>query len=238
MLKLSWRRAAAWRVSRHQLDRRAHARDFLQVASRLCGLHAQLMSSAELTLWARTDSLDRQAVQRALWEDRSLVKTWAMRGTLHLLPASEFSLWSAALGASRRYAKEERWKKYFGITLEELDRLSAAIATALEGRILTREDLVSHVQRLTGSAALATQVAENSWGTILKPAAFSGRLCFAPGIGQRLQWCLRANRPSKRRKGHHATLPFRLRSGYGSRPGALVAGRRRLARPPMDRRAG
>ena len=45
----------------------------LAVASRLCGLHAQVMSSAELTLWARVEELDRQAVQRALWEDRALV---------------------------------------------------------------------------------------------------------------------------------------------------------------------
>jgi len=86
MLQLTWRQAAAWRVRRQHLDRRRPPRDILAVASRLCGLHAQLMSSAELTLWARTDSLDRQAVQRALWQDRSLVKTWAMRGTLHLLP--------------------------------------------------------------------------------------------------------------------------------------------------------
>jgi hypothetical protein len=54
MLKLTWRRAAAWRVQRHHLDRRAPAGSMLAVASRLCGLHAQLMSSAELSVWARS----------------------------------------------------------------------------------------------------------------------------------------------------------------------------------------
>ena len=97
MLKLTWPQAAAWRVRRHHLDRRAPAGSMLAVASRLCGLHAQLMSSAELTVWARVEDLDRKAVQRALWEDRTLVKTWAMRGTLHLLPAGELPLWHAAL---------------------------------------------------------------------------------------------------------------------------------------------
>ena len=87
MLKLTWPRAAAWRAARHHLDRRAPAGSLFAVASRLCGLHAQLISSAELTVWARVEDLDRQAVQRALWEHRTLVKTWAMRGTLHLLPA-------------------------------------------------------------------------------------------------------------------------------------------------------
>ena len=62
----------------------------VDVASRLAGVHAQVLSSAELTLWARVDSLARDAVARALWEDRTLVKTWAMRGTLHLLPSTEY----------------------------------------------------------------------------------------------------------------------------------------------------
>src|ERR1035438_4743592 len=89
MLKLTWSRAAAWRTRRHHLVERAPASSMLAVARRLCGLHAQLMSSAELTLWARVEDLDRRAVARALWEDRTLVKSWAMRGTLHLLPADE-----------------------------------------------------------------------------------------------------------------------------------------------------
>ena len=74
----------------------------LAVASHLCGLHAQVISSAELTVWSRVEDLERGAVQRALWEDRTLVKTWAMRGTLHLLPADELPMWHAALGTSRR----------------------------------------------------------------------------------------------------------------------------------------
>src|SRR5579864_5479760 len=120
MVKLSWAQAAAWRVHRHHLHQRAPAGSMLAVASRLCGLHAQVMSSAELSVWARVEDLDRRAVQRALWEDRTLVKTWAMRGTQHLLPSQELPLWHAALGTRRRYLKPALWKKYFGITLEQL----------------------------------------------------------------------------------------------------------------------
>ena len=42
------------------------------------------MSSAQLTLWARMD--DPPDVEDLLWKQRSLVKTWSQRGTLHLLP--------------------------------------------------------------------------------------------------------------------------------------------------------
>src|SRR5438552_1811858 len=188
MMKLTWPRVAAWRIGRHHLDRRAPAGSLLAVARRLCGLHAQVMSSAELTVWARVEDLDRRAVQRALWEDRTLVKTWAMRGTLHLLPAGELPLWHAALSTSRRYLKPALWQKYFGITIEELDRLTEAIAAALDGRVMTREELVREVGRLTGSAAFGVKLAESSWGTILKPAAFTGRLCFGPSLGQRVRF--------------------------------------------------
>jgi hypothetical protein len=187
MLKLTWPEAAAWRARRHHLDRRAPSGNMLAVVSRLCGLHAQLMSSAELTVWARVEDLDRKAVQWALWVDRTLVKTWAMRGTLHLLPAGELPLWRAALSMSRRYLRAASWQKYFGITLEELDRLTEAVATALNGRVMTRDELVQEVGRLTGSAAFGTKLGQ-SWGTILKPAAFAGHLCFAPSVGQRVRF--------------------------------------------------
>ena len=95
MSGLGWEQVRAWRVARHGLGERAPASELLAVASRLCGVHAQLMGSAELTLWARLEALDPGAVAAALWEDRTLVKTWAMRGTLHLLPAGELGLWLA-----------------------------------------------------------------------------------------------------------------------------------------------
>src|SRR5947209_4178880 len=147
MVKLTWPQAAAWRMRRHHLDGRAPAGSMLTVASRLCGLHAQVMSSAELTVWARVEDLDRRAVQRALWQDRTLVKTWAMRGTLHLLPAAELPLWHAALGTSRRYLSAAAWQKHFGITLEQPEELTQAIASALDGRIMTREELIQEVGR-------------------------------------------------------------------------------------------
>src|SRR5215831_3224518 len=103
MVRLTWPQVAAWRVRRHNLDQRAPAGSMLAVASRLCGLHAQVLSSAELTLWARVHDLDRGAVNAALWQYRTLVKTWAARGTLHLLPSADLPMWHAVLRTSRRY---------------------------------------------------------------------------------------------------------------------------------------
>src|SRR5215472_17861245 len=144
MAKLTWSKVAAWRAHRHYLDRRAPAGNMLAVAARLCGLHAQVMSAAELAAWARVDGLERGAVPRAVWEDRTLIKTWAMRGTLHLLPAAELPLWHGALGTSQRYRSAALWRR-FGLTVDEHDRLTAAIGVALEGRVMTREELARAV---------------------------------------------------------------------------------------------
>ena len=133
----------------------------LDVVSELCGLHAQVMSCAELTLWARVEGLERDAVSRALWEERTLIKTWAMRGTLHLLPAAEMGLWIAALGTriERHFLNKAR-QRAFGFTREEVLALIDAIGEALDGRELTRAELAETVgdQRLS-----------ESWGSMLKP---------------------------------------------------------------------
>src|SRR5262249_41917471 len=86
------------------------------------------------------------------------------------------------------YRKAQGWKKYFGITLEELDQLTEAIGTALEGRVLTREALVREGLRLTGAAAFASSLAQNSGGALLKPAACPGRVWFGANVGQRVQF--------------------------------------------------
>jgi hypothetical protein len=220
MLKLTWARAAAWRIRCQHLDQRAPAGSMLAVTSRLCGLHAQVMSAAELALWARVQGLERPVVQRALWEHRTLVKTWAMRGTLHLLPASELPLWRAALSTSRRYRKPAIWRRLLGITLEELDRLTEAIGLALDGRVMTREELAREVRRLTGSVAFGAKLALNGWGTVLKPAAFTGRLCFGPSVGQRVRfthpdtWVATASPPVDSQVAA-ATITRRYLAAYG-----------------------
>ena len=186
LTRLGWGQVRAWRLRRHHLSERAPRDAMLEVAAGIAGLHAQVLSSAELTLWARVGGLDPGDVRRALWAERSLVKIWAMRGTLHLLPATELPLWQAALSTRRGY-QAGSWLRGFGVTREELERLLAAVAEALDGPPLTREELAGKVAGLTGSAALGDKLRE-SWGAMLKPAASRGHLCFADNRGQQVQF--------------------------------------------------
>jgi Winged helix DNA-binding domain len=176
--RLSWEQALAWRMRRHHLVERAQPRTLLRVVSDICGLHAQVASSAELSLWARVDGLSRGALNDELWRKRRLVKLWAMRGTLHLLPARELGTWLAALGTTAGSGTSRH---------AEIEELTRAVSRALERRILTREELAVAVEQTTASATFAEWI-RFSWGSYLKPACFRGQLCFAGDHGGRARF--------------------------------------------------
>lgn len=178
---LKWAQVTARRLQRQHLDERAPRKEMLRVAQDICGLHAQVTSSAALTLWARVDGVKRSDLDAALWKKRTLVKTWAMRGTLHMFPTKDFPVWLAAQQTRLPYYRRPSWLRYFGFKdPRELDRMIDAVGAVLEDKELTREELVTAVARKLRSKSLGESL-RGSWGSALKPAAFTGNLCFAPG---------------------------------------------------------
>jgi hypothetical protein len=148
-----------------------------EVVSAVGGVQAQVMSAAELAIWARSEGLSLSQVQESLWARRELVKTWCMRGTLHLLSAADWPLWSAAL-RERAQWRRPAWLKWFGLTLEEMEELIATIGAHLDAEGKTREEV----------AALAPEHLREEflrgWGSHLKPAAYQGVLVFGPNRGR------------------------------------------------------
>ena len=177
----------AWRMARQGLVQRAPADEWLAVAGRICGLHAQVQTSAELTLWARVEELDPAVVARALWEQRTLVRTWAMRGTLHLLPAADLATWVGAQGALRPRYETASWRKAFGMSSEEAVAVLDAIRDALDGEPLTRDELGDAVAARLGDERLG-DATRGSFGTMPKLAAFRGDVCFARPRGSKVRF--------------------------------------------------
>ena len=68
-----------WRLAQHGLAPRLSSQDFLQAVTRTGGIQAQVMSADELAMCTRVEGFTPRDVQSALWQDRILVKTWAMR---------------------------------------------------------------------------------------------------------------------------------------------------------------
>lgn len=178
---LTWARVRAWRMARQRLDRRIPKRRLPAVVRDICGLHAQVQSSAELQAWARVEGVTPEDIREALWERRTLVRTWAMRGTLHVLTAEDLPLYVAALRTHDRWWKGA-WLRMIGHSEDELRSILDAIHRSLGARPITRERLVEKVAALVGPRA--RQRLGSGWGEMLKPAAFAGSLASGPPRGQ------------------------------------------------------
>lgn len=175
-MKVTWRQVARWRLRRQLLV--DPAPDGLAAARRLCGLHAQVASCTALMAGVRTGT--RADLDAALWADRTLVRTWAMRGTLHLLPADDFPLWVAALTdreSRRRFPPS--WEREHGVTGAQLHAITDAIGEVLGDVPLSRTELADAVCAHLGDPTLAAPMS-TGWGALLKPAAARGLLCSGP----------------------------------------------------------
>src|SRR2546421_2146466 len=97
MRALRWHQVHTWLLSQHGLSPRLNSQDVVGAVRRTAGIQAQVMSAAELALCTRVEGLSAQEIKSAILQDRTLVKTWAMRATLHLLATSDLPLYAAAL---------------------------------------------------------------------------------------------------------------------------------------------
>jgi Winged helix DNA-binding domain len=175
----------ARRLARSSLTERASAADVVDVVRRVGGVHAQVQASAELQLAARVDGVTQQDVRDTLWRDRALVKAWTLRGTLHLHPADELSLWVAARRAvSPEPPKLDPWVDPKGVLHPALGpdgvaEVCEAVLDALDGRCLLREELAAEV---------AERVRPEAQGRLLSGFAFFGGadLCQGPPKGNKV----------------------------------------------------
>jgi len=159
-VELGWDAVRARRLARSWLTERATSDRLVEVVGRLCGVHAQVQAAAELQLAARVDGITQGDVRAALWERRSLVKAWTLRGTLHLHPAAELPLWHAARRAVLRSADQglPAWRDPAGdvhpaLGAREVEKVRATVWEVLDGRCLLREELAEAVVKRVGARA-------------------------------------------------------------------------------------
>ena len=110
-------------------------------------------------------------------------------------------LYVAALKTRTGY-RSKAWLKFHKISLDEIDRIASEVRNALDGRRLTREELVNDVAKRAGLRRWVKREMLSGWGSLLHPAAFQGSLCFGPNDGKNVtfvrpdQWLREWNEPS------------------------------------------
>jgi hypothetical protein len=116
------------------------------VAREICGAQAQEMRAGRLAFRSRNSRLTGADVDRARTEERSLVRTWAMRNTMHLLAADDLD-WMGPLFEPGLEAFARRRLDHFGVGTPEADRAVALIGRELEADgPLSRPELVTRVE--------------------------------------------------------------------------------------------
>jgi len=190
-LKVTWSGVTARRMARHGLSERATGVSPADLAGVLCGAHAQIMTAAELSLGRRIAGATRANVECALWEDRTLVKTFGPRGTVHLLPAADLPMWTGALSALPSPAPNQPEPVRF--TPDQTDEVIAAIGDALADAELTVDELTEAIRERTGPWAVertmdAFQDKWPRWRLVTSTAAHRGVLCFGPNRGRNVTY--------------------------------------------------
>ena len=181
-LRVSWPQALCWRLGR-QFVHPVGTKPAIDVARRLGGVQAQVASSAELAIRLRQQHSRPGEVGEAL-ADGSLIKTWGMRGTLHLFAADEAGQYLALLAAGRSW-ESPAWQRYFGLSASQIEGMRDVVRGILDGRVLTREEVNAQIVTASGYEHLGSEL-KSGWGTLFKPLAWQGDICFGPSRGTRV----------------------------------------------------
>ncbi|CAM5393081.1 hypothetical protein STENM327S_06734 [Streptomyces tendae] len=202
---ITWAAASARRFERQFLAKYARTgTPVADVAASMLGVHAQVLSAAELSVGLRADGVARADVRGALWPTvsptappspppppPSLVKAHGPRGTVHLLPARDLPMWCAALPAIPARTAASATGAH--LTEEQAGQVVAAIADALDGAFLTVDELGEEVVARTGPWAgdlvmPAFQTMWPRWRQVMHRAGQCGALSFGPNRGRKVTY--------------------------------------------------
>lgn len=142
----------------------------------VCGLQAQVVSAAWLGVRARSRGIQMADLDRALNEQRSIVRSWLMRGTLHVVAAEDLR-WLRQLlgpvfvrGSTTRHAQ-------LGLDDDLKSRCLVAIRRILtDAGPLTRYELVHRLRSRDVELDPKSQAPIH----LIRLAALQGILCLGP----------------------------------------------------------
>jgi hypothetical protein len=162
------------RMRAQWLDGRAHDGGVAAIAGAVVGVQAQDTAAADHSLRARGTGLTVGDVKCAVVDDRSVVRTWCMRGTLHLVAAEDLQ-WLLPVLAPTAIHRSRRRMQQLGLDAGTAERGVHRLAEVLaDGAPRTRVDL---------AAALADDdipLEGQALPHLLRYAALRGVICNGP----------------------------------------------------------
>ena len=173
---------SAFRLKRHHLADRAKV-EVTTICRDVCGIQAQVMSAAHMSLWARMHHLTRGQIDAALYRDRTLVKTNCMRATLHFLEVADFPYYVAALKQSRVRQTLAVMGRY-GVTEREAEEARKVGLETLAAGSLTRRDIRERAIKQIKLTKKARFWFEKSWWGVIHQSIVEGLVCYGEERGR------------------------------------------------------
>ncbi|WP_166791846.1 winged helix DNA-binding domain-containing protein [Cryobacterium frigoriphilum] len=189
----------------------------LAAVERLLAVQAQDFAASKWALGVRSPGTTITDVETAL-NTGQIVRSWPMRGTLHLVPAAELH-WMLRLSAPRQVAGAATIHARLGLTPQLLERARQIAIEALHGgRQLSRIEFLALLERHDISTAQ-----QRGYHTIWF-LALTGTLCWGPQVGtQQALTLLDEWVPQPRRLERDESLgEFALRYFAGHGPATLA----------------
>jgi hypothetical protein len=153
--------------------------DPIQVAIDACGLQSQVPSTPALSLRARVTGFTAADYDRLLQEEKRLVRTWAMRGTVHTLPTERLAQYIRL-----RRNGLDGYERYLQADSSQLAEEADLVLGLLAERPGSRKELARiAVERSLLSQARADHLF-GPWGGILHYLARSGHTVHLPDEGR------------------------------------------------------
>ena len=170
------RQVFAWRMRRQLLEPRAGVSGRgARGGSAACRRRSPRRRSSRSRCGARVaEGGGRRALAK-----RRLVKTWAMRGTLHVLDPAQAPAFLALMAAARSWERP-RWVK---ASRRDARRDGGARARPWRSSSTARSSRARSSSRGSWRASASARLGEplrSGLGTLLKPFAWQGLLCFGP----------------------------------------------------------
>ena len=185
-----------------------------RVARQVCGLQAQDLFAASLGVWRRCSGATLDDVERARAEKRTLIWTWLMRGTLHLVCVEDLD-WLLPLVGPVLSAAEHGRRLQLGLDDDACARAMKVIRREIAGN---GPRIRSELTRALAAAGLPTGYSPERH--LLYRAALDGLVCIGPDRGAKPTYVLVEDwigRPLKPARGREALarLAERYLAAYG-----------------------
>jgi hypothetical protein len=174
MRRLSTAELVRWRAQSSLLPSRAG--DPVTAVSRLLGLQGQDIPAVRLSVRARTQGSLERDVLAALDRPPALVRIWAMRGTLHLVTASDARWLTTLLGPRLKAATAGR-RSSLAIPDERCEAALPVLTDVLAPGPLERADIVRGLH----DRGFAIEAGSQAVPHLLGYAGAVGLVCCGPG---------------------------------------------------------